>query len=172
MAEQNNKYLTISTYNAIAILVLFALITVLISGSVSIYVHDKYTSNSAHSSASEINSNKLLVHVSSGIEDPHSIMMGINKALKANEAGMDVMIFFDVKATDAVLDSTDITFADFAPSKTLINQLINDGVEVYVCPHCLMVNGNNINEVMPGVKELTMESMMKFSSGGVTTLDY
>ncbi len=72
-----------------------------------------------------------------------------------------------------MLAKTDIAFADFPSSQKLVNQLIDSGAQVYVCPHCLMVNGGKMNEVIPGVRELTMDNMISFmNEGGVTALDY
>lgn len=116
---------------------------------------------------------KMIVHISSGIDEPHSIMMGLQKALKASEAGTKVFVFFDVEATDAALQTTNIKFADFAPSQSIINDIVAKGSEVYVCPHCLMVNGNQMTEVQTNIKELAIDSIAKFTEGSaVTTLDY
>lgn len=158
-----------------SLLIIVAVITVILSLLGSYLVSTAVINDNEQSmhSSENIMKGKLMVHISSGVDEPHSQMMGLQKALKAKEAGSDVFLFMDVKATDLALKSTNINFADFPPSQELIATLIEKGVEVYVCPHCLMVNGNKMDEVQDEIKELTMESMMKFSSGGgVTTLDY
>jgi len=146
---------------------ILALVTSLVVANM---VHSSQT-NSSHEMTKS--SQKLMVHISSGVDEPHAIMMGLNKALKAREAGLDVFVYADVKATDIMLAKTDIAFADFPSSQKLVNQLIDSGAQVYVCPHCLMVNGGKMNEVIPGVRELTMDNMISFmNEGGVTALDY
>jgi predicted peroxiredoxin len=157
------------------ILLAIAFTTVIVSMSLSYVVSRSVAEDSkqSHSTSDNMMQGKLMVHISSGIDEPHSQMMGLQKALKAKEAGSEVLLFMDVKATDLALKETNIKFADFPPSQELIADLIDKGVEVYVCPHCLMVNGNNMSEVQDGIQELTMDAMMSFGSGaGVTTLDY
>ncbi len=115
----------------------------------------------------------LIVHISSGTDDPHAQMMGLQKALKSAEAGTEAFVFMDVHATDLALEATDISFADFPSSQALIASLLEQGVGVYVCGHCLMVNGNTMEEVQPGIQELTMDAMMAFTHGrSVVALDY
>jgi predicted peroxiredoxin len=115
---------------------------------------------------------KLLVHLSSGIDEPHSLMMGLQKAMTAQDAGNEVFVFMDVHATQLALKSTNLQFADFAPSQDLIASLIDKGVNIYVCPHCLMVNGGKIEDVQAGIQPLSMDALMNFMNGGVTALDY
>ena len=158
-----------------SILVTVALATVVVSILLSFLVSTTIVNDNKQSATTSENmmKNKLIVHISSGVDNPHAQMMGLQKALKAKEAGSEVFLFMDVKATDLALKSTNVKFADFPSSPELIADLIDKGVDVYVCPHCLMVNGNNMSEVQTGIKELAMDSMMKFSNGsGVTTLDY
>ncbi len=165
---QNTYYKTSLFVIAVAIV-----ISSLLSYWVATVVSDSKAEEAAASLHNEEHSPRMMVHISSGIDQPHNVMMGLNKALKASEAGSEVFVFMDVEATDLVLKTTNITFADFAPSQTLIADLIEKGVQVYVCPHCLMVNGGKMEEVQDGVQELTMEAMMAFSStGNLTTLDY
>ena len=100
-------------------------------------------------------------------------MMGLNKALKARESGADVLVFFDTHATFLALKSTNITFADFAPSQQIIADLIAKGADVYVCPHCLMVNGSSFDDVQPGIKQLEATTLSTFANNSsVVTLDY
>jgi len=158
-----------------SLLIITAVGTVLCSLIASYFVSTAAAKDSTetHRMSQYMMQNKLIVHISSGTNEPHAQMMGLQKALKAKESGSDVFLFMDVKATDLALRSTNITFADFPPSQQLIRTLVDKGVDVYVCPHCLMVNGNTMAEVQDGIKELQMDAMMKFSSGaGVTTLDY
>ena len=157
------------------ILITIVIATIVTSLLLSFLVSTVIASNNkqSHNASDKMMHGKLMVHISSDVTVPHSQMMGLQKALNAKEEGSEVFLFMDVKATSLALKTTNIKFADFAPSQELIADLIEKGVEVYVCPHCLMVNGNNMGEVQPGIQELTMESMMKFSNGGgVTTLDY
>lgn len=160
------------------LLILGAILTIALSAFTAYLISNNVTNNSNTKSdedisAHEVMKSKLMVHISSGVDEPHSVMMGLQKALKANEAGTDVFVFMDVKATDLALKTTDIKFADFPPSQELIATLIDKGVEVYVCPHCLMVNGDKMTDVQQGIKELTMEAMINFSKdASLITLDY
>ncbi len=65
---------------------ILALVTSLVVANM---VHSSQT-NSNHEMTKS--SQKLMVHISSGVDEPHAIMMGLNKALKAREAGLDVFV--------------------------------------------------------------------------------
>lgn len=165
------------THTTYSSLIIIAAATVLLSLGGAYFVSKAVNDDTKHEPTmtmhESMNHGKLIVHISAGPDEPHAQMMGLQKALKAKEAGSAVFLFMDVKATNLALQTTDVTFADFPSSQKLIRSLIDKGVEVYVCPHCLMINGNTMNDVQDGIKELSMDAMMKFSSGGaVTTLDY
>lgn len=115
---------------------------------------------------------KVIVHIKSGLEDQHSVMMGLNKAKMAVESGKNVLVYFDVRGVNVVLKNTQINFKDFMPSQTIISGLVNSGAEVYVCPHCLMIEGYEMKDVQNGVKELKPESIFEFVKKDTISLDY
>ena len=122
---------------------------------------------------SQTKGNKYIVHISSSMDNPHSQMMGLQKALKLREAGVDVFVYMDVNATSLALNQFNVQFADFSPSQEIIKSIIAKGGKVYVCPHCLMVNGGKMSDVQAGIGELSMDAMINFTKdSNVTSLDY
>lgn len=98
---------------ALMTLVAAFFIALLTSVLVANIIHGDTTTANHNSTVKNPSHNKLIVHISSGTDEPHSIMMGLNKALKARQEGIEVFVYADVKATEVMMQQTDISFADF-----------------------------------------------------------
>lgn len=89
----------------------------------------------------------VVVHISSGASNPHSILMGLKTAETFADLGKKVIVYFDVKGVYASVKSNNIKFADFPPSQEVIANLISKGVIIQVCKHCLMLEGYTDKDV-------------------------
>ncbi len=114
----------------------------------------------------------VFIHISSGPDDAHSVLMPLKMAeMMANDK--DVLIYFDIKGVYAVLnDSTDICHDGFTSSREQLKTLIDKGVTIMVCPTCLKVAGKTPEDVMPGVMIANKEKFFNFTEGRILTLDY
>lgn len=116
--------------------------------------------------------NSVVVHISTGTDNKHAIMMGLNTAKTFLDAGTEVFVFFDVKGVQAVVENSNFVYMDFPPSHQLINELIERGAKVSVCKHCLMIEGFSLSNVIAGVTELDKTEILKMQSKKIITLDY
>lgn len=114
----------------------------------------------------------VFIHISSGPEDAHSVLMPLKMA-ELMIMDKDVLIYFDIKGVYAVLNDTlDICHDGFTSSKEQLKVLIEKGVTVMVCPTCLKVAGKTPEDVMPGVMIANKEKFFSFTGGRILTLDY
>ncbi|GAB4363767.1 MAG: hypothetical protein Kow0042_01920 [Calditrichia bacterium] len=114
----------------------------------------------------------VLVHISHGPEDPHRLLMGLQMALMMAQTH-DVLVYFDIKAVEAVLkDAPDVSFSHFPSSRILLINLIDTGVTLYVCPGCLKAAGKTAADLMDGLKIAEKEEFFNFTKGRILTLDY
>ena len=94
----------------------------------------------------------IFIHISNGTNDPHRVLMALNMAAIMAES-KDVLVYFDIKGVEVVLnDAIDLEFSHFPSSRTQLNNLIEKGVHLYVCPGCLKAAGKTEADVMEGVK--------------------
>lgn len=124
------------------------------------------------SSESQAVRDGVFLHVSSGPENPHRVLM----ALKMAEIMMedkDVLVYFDIKGIGAVLkDAPDLAKDPFSSSKTALKNLIDKGVPVFACPGCLEANGKKPEDLMDGIQVANKEAFFDFTKGRILTLDY
>lgn len=114
----------------------------------------------------------VFIHISNGTNDPHRVLMALNMAAIMAE-DKDVLVYFDIKGVEVVLDDAiDLEFSHFPSSKTQLNNLIEKGVHLYVCPGCLKAAGKTKEDVMEGVKIAEKDAFFNFTSGRILTLDY
>lgn len=114
----------------------------------------------------------LFMHISSGYDNPHKVLMALKMALMMSMDKM-VVVYIDIEGVKMVLkDSKDMTFADFPPLKELLNKLIEAKVPVMACPTCLKIAGKTEADLMPGVILADKEKFFNFTKGRIVTLDY
>ena len=114
----------------------------------------------------------VFLHVSSGTEDPHRVLMALKMAeLMAVEK--DVLVYFDIKGIEVVLaDSEDIVLGDFPSSKTQLSRLLELGVPIYACPGCLAAAEKTPEDLAAGIQVADKEAFFGFTAGRILTLDY
>ncbi len=114
----------------------------------------------------------VFIHISHGADDPHRFLMALNMAVMMS-ADRPVVIYFDIKAVEAVLkESKEIRFAHFPSSKTQLAELAKRGVTMMACPGCLKVAGKTAADLAPGVQVADKAKFFSFTSGRIITLDY
>lgn len=112
------------------------------------------------------------IHISSGSNDVHRLLMGLQMAVKMSE-DKDVLVYFDIKGIEAVLkDAKDFKFATFPSSKTQLTTLISKGITIMACPGCLKAAGKSEKDLMDGVKIADKEKFFSFTKGRILTIDY
>ncbi len=114
----------------------------------------------------------LFLHISSGYENPHKVLMALKMA-KMMSSDHDVLLYLDIEAVKLVLtDSKDMTFADFPTLKELLKELTDAKVTVMACPTCLKVAGKSEADLIPGVIVAQKDKFFGFTKGRIVTLDY
>lgn len=114
----------------------------------------------------------VFLHISHGTDDPHRLLMALNMAVMMAQ-DHDVLVYFDVKAIDAVLkDSPDVSYSHFPASKAQIKTLLEKKVTLMACPGCLKAAGKTKDDLADGIQLADKEKFFSFTQGRILTLDY
>lgn len=126
----------------------------------------------AQEPAETSSSDGMLIHIKSGVDNPHAVLMGLSLAVKMAE-DTDVLVFFSVKGIHHVLkNAEDLQYADFKKSGELLDALEEQGVELYACPMCLRAEGYKPEDLRNGVGLMAKEQFFGFTDGRIVTLDF
>lgn len=114
----------------------------------------------------------VMVHVKSGPDDPHAVLMALQMA-KVMSVDHDVLVYFDTHAIPLVLkDAPDVKYAQFAPLSEALGTLVARDVPLLACPGCLKAHGNEPKDLAVGVTVAKKEKFFNFTAGRIVTLDY
>lgn len=114
----------------------------------------------------------VFVHIKSGPDQAHSVLMGLRMVQMMAE-DRDVLVYFDVDGVKCVTaDAPELKMEPFGSSRDLIADLAGRGVGLYACPGCLKAHSLTSERLMPGVKVANREAFFTFTEGRVITLDY
>ena len=114
----------------------------------------------------------LFLHISSGYENPHKVLMALKMAVMMS-MDKDVVVYFDIKGVDLVLKtSKEMKFKDFPTLHELLDQLAAKKVIVMACPTCLKVAGYKPEDLRPGIIIAEKDKFFNFTKGRIVTLDY
>lgn len=114
----------------------------------------------------------VFIHISSGLENPHKVLMGLTMALRMADEN-DVYVYMDINAVNVVLNSSkSLEMNKFETSKILVDKILNKGVRIAVCPTCLEVANKTQYDLMKGIKLANKEDFFGFTQGRILTLDY
>jgi predicted peroxiredoxin len=114
----------------------------------------------------------VFVHISSGPENPHRVLMALKMA-ELMAADKDVLVYFDISGIDVVLsDAADISYTEFESSRPQIATLLELGVPLYACPGCLKAAGKTAEDLADGIQVATKDAFFDFTDGRILTLDY
>ena len=126
----------------------------------------------ATSNARTATKDGVFVHIKSGPDHPHSVLMGLRMA-QMMSADQDVLVYFDVDGINAVLQGApDLKMDPFGSSHAMIQDLVARKVPVYACPGCLKALGKKPEQLMPGVMVAEKQAFFTFTQGRILTLDY
>lgn len=114
----------------------------------------------------------VFIHISSGTDNPHRVLMALRMAgIMAEDK--DVLVYFDIKGVDVVLkEAVELKHAAFPSSKEAIAALIEQNVPLYACPGCLKAAGKSAADLMAGVQVADKDAFFDFTEGRILTLDY
>lgn len=114
----------------------------------------------------------VFIHVKSGIENPHEVLMALSMANKMSES-QDVIMYFDIKGIEVVLnDSPDIMYSHFPSSHTALKSLMEKGIIIMACPGCLKAAEKTPEDLMEGVQVADKNNFFGFTEGRILTIDY
>ncbi len=114
----------------------------------------------------------VFIHISSGIENPHKVLMALTMALKMS-TDKDVYVYLDINAVNIVLNNAkSLEMPKFESSKIIIDKLIGKGVKVAVCPICLEVANKTQFDLMKGVILANKDDFFNFTPGRILSLSY
>jgi predicted peroxiredoxin len=114
----------------------------------------------------------LFLHISSGYDNPHKVLMALKMALMMS-MDKDVVVYFDIKGVDLLLKSSkEMKFKDFPTLHELLDQLAAKKVIVMACPTCMKVAGYKPEDLRPGIIIADKDKFFNFTKGRIITLDY
>ena len=114
----------------------------------------------------------VFIHVSSGPDAPHRVLMALKMA-EVMSADHDVLMYFDIRGVEVlVADAPDLTLEPFPSSREQIPKLLAAGVRISACPTCLQVAGKAPTDLMPGIEVASKDAFFDFTGGRILTLDY
>jgi predicted peroxiredoxin len=114
----------------------------------------------------------IFVHIKSGPDDAHSVLMGLHLAQRM-ASDRDVFVYFDVKGINVVLRSSeDLTLEPFGSAREMIADLLSRGVSIQACPGWLKALGHTPEELLEGVQVADKDDFFTFTAGRILTIDY
>lgn len=114
----------------------------------------------------------IFIHVKSGADHEHSILMALQMANIFAETN-DVLMYFDIDGIDMVQkDSPNLEMDPFGSSDELIDKLIDKGVTLFACPGCMKVAGVEPSDLRSGFTVADKDEFFNFTDGRILTLDY
>lgn len=114
----------------------------------------------------------VFLHVSSGPENPHRVLMAMKMA-ELMSAEKDVLMYFDIEGVNVLLaDSAVVAHDGFTASDEQITKLIDLGVPIYACPACLAAAGKTPADLREGIQVANKDAFFDFTEGRILSLDY
>jgi predicted peroxiredoxin len=114
----------------------------------------------------------VFVHIKSGAEDKHDVLMGLRMAqLMAEEH--PTLVYFDVDGIEIVLDDApDLKTQPFGSSRAMMQDLLEHDAILFACPGCLQAAGHEPADLMDGVRIAEKDAFFGFAEGRILTIDY
>lgn len=116
----------------------------------------------------------VLLNLTTGQDDLHSVSMGLNLAKTAAERGLPVVVFLNVAAP--VFASTalppDTRYEDFPPVQELLAAITAGGGKILVCGHCAEVSGVDLSTLLPGIQVSEHGTLLDELNPGMVGFSY
>ncbi len=94
----------------------------------------------------------LLINLtSSPTQDAHAVLMGLDLAQHMHEQGLAVSVFLNVGGVNLMRPIAGKISLDGHNLQALLKELIDSGVTVLACPHCMEINGLSDDDLLKGV---------------------
>ena len=114
----------------------------------------------------------VLIHITSGPENPHRVLMALQMAVKMSEEN-PVAIYMDIEAVKVFIKSaSDLEMAPFPSAFTQLKALNEKEIPIMVCPGCLEAAKISVDSLMNGVTVANKSIFFDFTGGRIITLDY
>jgi predicted peroxiredoxin len=114
----------------------------------------------------------LFLHISSGYDNPHKVLMALKMAAMMS-MDKDVLVYIDIEGVKMLVKtSKDMKYKDFPTLFELLDQLAEKKVTVMACPTCLKIAGYQPEDLRPGVIIAQKEKFFNFTKGRIVTMDY
>lgn len=115
----------------------------------------------------------VLINFTSDVEkDPHSSLMGLHMAKMIQGQGMNVTLFMNVHGVK--LASKKLSKTKFAKENMddLLNEIIENGGTVLVCPHCMEIEEIKEKQLIDGAIVASPEKMAALLKSDFKTFTY
>ncbi len=117
-------------------------------------------------------SDGVFIHVKSGADQPHEVLMALALASKFCDSH-DVLMYFDINGISMVTkDAPNLEMEPLGSSDELFKQLVDKGVTILACPGCMKVFGVNPSDLRTGVTVAEKDKFFDFTDGRILTIDY
>ncbi len=114
----------------------------------------------------------VFIHLTKGPEDPHRVLMALRMAdIMAEDH--PVLLYADIQGVRVLLEDADpLETPPFPDSRTLLDRLLDQGVQIMACPGCLKAVGKSGEDLREGVQVADKSAFFDFTGGRILTLDY
>jgi uncharacterized protein len=125
-------------------------------------------------SLKEIPVSKILVNVTHGKDDPERATLGMIVGNVAAAADQEVVVLLTI---DAVWLATkgyadDIHKEGFQPLQEVLQALVANGGQVWVCGACAKPRGITQGDLVDGAKIVTAANAVEYMAGGAAALSF
>lgn len=114
----------------------------------------------------------VFIHISTGTDNPHRLLMALSMANKMAD-DKDVLVYMDIEAVKVMVKGAEpVSMEPFGNHISMIQALLDQGIEVMVCPGCLQVAGLSPDNLLDGVQLAEKEKFFGFTKGRILSFDY
>lgn len=115
----------------------------------------------------------LFVNITSGKADPHAVVMALDLASQGLAVDKEVVLFFNVAGADIPTQSMPENVGiDGISVKERVRELMQQGVLVMVCSHCMHYLGVAQSDLLPGAVMATPDLLFSKLDAGTVVFTY
>ena len=114
----------------------------------------------------------VFIHIKSGPEEAHAVLMGLQMATIMSE-DHPVLVYVDVAGVEVLTKSAqNLERAPFSSSKDAIQGLLEKGIPVMACPGCMRTKGIDKEDLLEGIQVAEKDAFFSFCEGRILSLTY